>query len=62
MTKLAMAGSGLNDREEMLVCVAWIPKATVQVRAYHSLCPVDLYFAVVAHITLISYLFIMFAT
>ena len=49
-------------REEMLVCVAWIPKATVQVRAYHSPCPVDLYFAVVAHITLTSYLLIMFAT
>ena len=54
MTKLAMAGSGLTDREEMLVCVAWIPKATVQVREYYSLCPVDLYFVVVAHITLIS--------
>ena len=30
VTRLALIGSGLNAREARLVCVAWLPKATVQ--------------------------------
>lgn len=30
VTRLALVGSGLSAREARLVCVAWLPKATVQ--------------------------------
>ena len=30
MTRVALLGSGLSPKEAALICVAWLPKATVQ--------------------------------
>ena len=43
VTRLALCGSALNRSEAHFVCLAWVPKATVQVRASRVYCQTRLY-------------------